>query len=70
MSSGSEIFGIISGAFGTLAVFSFIGGLLPRQQMRELKAQLNETRDMLDKALEEGRFVANEERAWREEFIK
>lgn len=70
MSSGSEIFGIISGVFGTLAVFSFVGGLLPRSQMKELKSQLNETRDLLDKAMEAGTLVAMEGRLWQERLAK
>lgn len=70
MSSGSETFGIISGVFGILAVFSFVGGLLPRSQMRELKSQLEETRDLLDNSMEAGTLGAMDVRFWQERLTK
>lgn len=54
MTSGSEIFGVISGVFGILTVFSFVGGLLPHAKLKDLRDHLDEMRFVLEEIVAEG----------------
>lgn len=59
MSNASEILGYISSVFGILTIFGTVGGLLPRSQMRETKAQLDDIKGMLDRGLDKEPIQAN-----------
>lgn len=54
MSNASEVFGFVTGVFGMLTAFSFVGGLLPRSQMKEIKGLITDSMDILEEAAEDG----------------
>ncbi|EIM80581.1 uncharacterized protein STEHIDRAFT_115473 [Stereum hirsutum FP-91666 SS1] len=70
MSNASEILGYISSVFGILTIFGTVGGLLPRSQMRETKAQLDDIKGMLDRGLEAYKFGTDEMQRWKEKLAK
>lgn len=66
MTDGATVFGLISGVFGVLGFFSFIGGLFPSAKMQQVANECRDMVDILDYALDDGALTETDVSQWKE----